>query len=154
MDISSTSALDISMCSEPAADPADASFAPFTSPSTSSTGSTSSSSEHPRGWKERKWIMNESKLTELFQKCTTCGALISEADQTITTFGSRIIVSWKCNYGHTGHWESCPNTRGMLENNLLAAAATLFTGATFTDIADWAGLLNLQLPQKTTYYNI
>ncbi len=42
----------------------------------------------------------------------------------------------------------------MPEINLLAAAATLFTGATFTDIADWAGLLNLQLPQKTTYNNI
>ncbi|CAM4572169.1 unnamed protein product [Leuciscus chuanchicus] len=142
------------MCSEPAADPSDASFAPFTSPSTSSTGSTSSSSEYYRGWNERKWIVNESKLMELFQKCSTCGALISQADQTIVTIGCRINVSWKCNNGHTGHWDSCPNTRGMPENNLLAAAATLFTGATFTDIADWAGLLNLQLPQKTTYYNI
>ncbi|KAK7132709.1 hypothetical protein R3I93_019063 [Phoxinus phoxinus] len=110
MDISSTSAFDVRMCSEPA----DASFAPFTSPSTSST----SSSEHPRGWKERNWIVNESKLMELFQKCSTCGAVISEADQTITTIGSGIIVSWKCNNGHTGHWESCPNTRGMPENNL------------------------------------
>lgn len=154
MDISSTSTLDINTCSEPAADPADTSFAPFTSPSTSTTGSTSSSSEHPRGWKERKWIVNESKLMELFQKCSTCGALISESDQTIITTGSRITVSWKCNNGHTGHWESCPNTRGMPENNLLAAAATLFTGETFTDIADWAGLLNLQLPQKTAYNNI
>lgn len=154
MDISSSSALEISMCSEPAADPSDASFAPFTSPSTSSTGSTSSSSEHYRGWNERKWIVNESKLMELFQKCSTCGALISQADQTIVTIGCRINVSWKCNNGHTGHWDSCPNTRGMPENNLLAAAATLFTGATFTDIADWAGLLNLQLPQKTRYYNI
>ncbi|KAF1395013.1 hypothetical protein PFLUV_G00007130 [Perca fluviatilis] len=43
----------------------------------------------------------------------------------------------------------------MAENNLLAAAAaTLFTDATYTDIADWAGLLNLQLPQKSTYYSI
>lgn len=151
MDISSTLALDISMCSEPAAD---SSFAPFTSSSTSTTGSTSSSSKHPRGWKERKWIVNESKLMELFKKCSTCGALMSEADQTIKTIGSRITVSCKCNNGHTGHWESCPNTCGMPENNLLAAVATLFTGATFTDIADWAGLLNLQLPQKTTCNNI
>ncbi len=42
----------------------------------------------------------------------------------------------------------------MPENNLLMAASTLFTGATYTTIADWAGLLNLQIPQKTTYYNI
>ncbi len=91
---------------------------------------------------------------ELFKKCSICGALTSEADQTIKTIGSRITVSCKCNNGHTGHWESCPNTCGMPENSLLAAAATLFTGATFTDIADWAGLLNLRLPQKTTYNNI
>ncbi|KAL7383208.1 hypothetical protein ABVT39_006543 [Epinephelus coioides] len=42
----------------------------------------------------------------------------------------------------------------MAENNLLTAAATLFTGATYTDIADWAAVLRLQLPKKTTYYNI
>ncbi|XP_050974514.1 uncharacterized protein LOC127170539 isoform X1 [Labeo rohita] len=133
MDISSTSALDISMCSEPDADPADASFAPITSSSTSTTGSTG-------GWKERKWIVNESKLMELFQKCSTCLAVMSEADRTIRTIGSRITVSWKCINGHTGHWESCPNTRGMPENNLLAAPATLFTGPTFD--------------KKTTHCNI
>lgn len=42
----------------------------------------------------------------------------------------------------------------MANNNLLSAAATLFSGATYTDIADWAGLMNLQLPKKTTYYNL
>ncbi len=151
MDISSTSALDISMCSEPAAD---TSFAPFTSSSTSNTGSTSSSSEHARGWKERKWIVNESNSWSSSRNAPFVELWHPKADQTIKTIGSRITVSWKCNNGHTGHWESCPNTCGMTENNLLAAAATLFTGATFTDIADWAGLLNLRLPQKTTYNNI
>ncbi|KAK0150511.1 hypothetical protein N1851_008389 [Merluccius polli] len=153
MDISSTSAFDISMCSEPAADPADTSFAP-TSPSTSTTGSTSSSSGPLGGWKERKWMVNESKLMELFQKCSTCGTLMSEANQTIHTFCSRITVSFTCNNGHTGHWESCPNTRQMADNNLISAAATLFTGATYTDIAEWAGLMNLQIPKKSTFYNI
>ncbi|CAM4505207.1 unnamed protein product [Leuciscus chuanchicus] len=42
----------------------------------------------------------------------------------------------------------------MAENNLLAAAAILFTGTTYTDIADCAGLLNLQLPHKTTNHCI
>ncbi|KAK0143836.1 Mannosyl-oligosaccharide 1,2-alpha-mannosidase IA [Merluccius polli] len=153
MDISSTSAFDISMCSEPAAHPADTSFAP-TSPSTSTTGSTSSSSGPLGGWKERKWMVNESKLMELFQKCSTCGTLMSEANQTIHTFCSRITVSFTCNNGHTGHWESCPNTRQMADNNLISAAATLFTGATYTDIAEWAGLMNLQIPKKSTFYNI
>ncbi|XP_039652905.1 uncharacterized protein LOC120556990 isoform X2 [Perca fluviatilis] len=160
MDVSSTSALDISMASEPAADPADSRFLPDTGPSTSTTGSSASIRGQFRGWKERKWLVNESKLMELFQKCTFCGAAMCDVNQTVKTSGSRIRVTWQCNSGHTGDWESCPTVRGMAENNLLAAAAaaaaaaTLFTDATYTDIADWAGLLNLQLPQKSTYYSI
>lgn len=42
----------------------------------------------------------------------------------------------------------------MPTNNLLVSACTLFTGATYTDIADWATLLNLQIPYKTTYHDI
>ncbi|XP_042610729.1 uncharacterized protein LOC109070109 [Cyprinus carpio] len=42
----------------------------------------------------------------------------------------------------------------MPANNLLVSACTLFTGATYTDIADWATLLNLQIPHKTTYFDI
>uniref|UniRef100_A0A8C2FEU5 Uncharacterized protein n=1 Tax=Cyprinus carpio TaxID=7962 RepID=A0A8C2FEU5_CYPCA len=154
MDISSTSAFDVSMTSEPATDPADISFVPLSSPSTSTTGSSASLSGPHRRWKERKWMVNESKLMELFRKCTICGVVMCDLNQNIKTFASRIQITWKCNNGHTGEWESCPNTRGMAENNLLSAAATLFTGATYTDIADWAGLLNLQLPQKSAFYTI
>lgn len=154
MDISATSAFDISMTSEPAADPADTSFVPYSTPSSSTTGSSTSLSGQPGGWHERKWIVNESKLMELFQRCPSCGASMCDLNQTKKTIGSQLTIKWECNNGHTGEWQSCPNTRGMPENNVLTAAATLFTGATYTDIADWAGLLNLQLPQKTTYYNI
>ncbi|XP_076156980.1 uncharacterized protein LOC143140023 isoform X2 [Alosa pseudoharengus] len=154
MDISTTSAFDISMTSEPAADPADTSFVPYSTPSSSATGSSASLSGQPGGWHERKWIVNESKLMELFQRCPSCGASMCDLNQTKKTTGSQLSIKWECNNGHTGEWQSCPDTRGMPENNLLTAAVTLFTGATYTHIADWAGLLNLQLPQKTTYYNI
>nr|XP_055073876.1 uncharacterized protein LOC129453589 [Misgurnus anguillicaudatus] len=155
MDTSATSVFDVSMTSEPAVNPTDTSFVPYSSPSnTTTTGSSSSLSGQPSGWKERKWIVNESKLMELFQKCTTCGAAMCDLNQTITQFGSRIEINWQCSNGHIGQWESCPNIRGMAENNLLASAATLFTGSTYTDIADWAGLLNLQLPQEATFHNI
>uniref|UniRef100_A0A8C6S7B3 Transposase n=1 Tax=Neogobius melanostomus TaxID=47308 RepID=A0A8C6S7B3_9GOBI len=152
MDMSAASVFDVSMTSETALDPADISFVPDSSTSTSTTGSSSSLSGQPRGFKERKWIVNESKLLELFLICPKCGSAMCDLNQTITQFGSRIYINWQCNNGHMGQWESCPNVRGMAENNLLATAATVFTGS--TDIADWAGLFNLQLPQKTTFYNI
>ncbi|XP_042631739.1 uncharacterized protein LOC122148634 [Cyprinus carpio] len=154
MDMSATSVFDVSMTSEPAVDTADTSFVPNSSPSTTTTGSFSSISGQARGWKERKWIVNESRLLELFQKCTTCGAAMCDLNQTVTQFGSRININWQCSNGHMGQWESCPNICGMAENNLFAAAATLFTGSTYTDIADWAGLFNLQLPLESTFYNI
>lgn len=83
MDISSTSAFDVSMTSEPATDPADISFVPLSSPSTSTTGSSASLSGPHRGWKERKWMVNESKLMELFRKCTICGVVMCDLNQNI-----------------------------------------------------------------------
>lgn len=155
MDISATSAaLDVSMTSEPAVDPADTSFVPYSTPSSSTTGSSTSLSAQPGGWHEKKWIVNESKLMELFQRCPTCGAPMCDVNQNIKEVGSQITIKWECNEGHSGKWQSCPDTRGMPENNLLTAGATLCTGATYTNIADWAKLLNLQLPQHTTYDSI
>uniref|UniRef100_A0A8C2Q5W2 THAP domain-containing protein 1 n=1 Tax=Cyprinus carpio TaxID=7962 RepID=A0A8C2Q5W2_CYPCA len=104
-----TSVFDVSMTSEPAVDTADTSFVLNSSPSTTTTGSSSSISGQARGWKERKWIVNESKLLELFQKCTTCGAAMCDLNQTVTQFGSRININWQCSNGHMGQWESCPN---------------------------------------------
>uniref|UniRef100_A0A8C6U2Q0 THAP domain-containing protein 1 n=1 Tax=Neogobius melanostomus TaxID=47308 RepID=A0A8C6U2Q0_9GOBI len=96
-------------------DPADISFVPDSSTSTSTTGSSSSLSGQPRGFKERKWIVNESKLLELFLICPKCGSAMCDLNQTITQFGSRIYINWQCNNGHMGQWESCPNVRGMAE---------------------------------------
>lgn len=155
MDVSQESyALDISMTSAPATDRADSSFVPPScSTSEKSSGSSWSIPEQLTGWAEKKWIVNESKLMELFKKCTTCGDAMFEPHIQINTSGSR-IKTWKCNNGHSGKWESCRNVCGMAENNILTAAATLFNGKTYTHISEWASLLNLQIPQKTTYYSI
>lgn len=154
MDTSATSSLfDASMTSETGLDPADSSFVPETSPSTSATGSSTSLSGQPSGWKERKWIVNESKLMELFQTCPSCASPMCDVNQTVSHCGSRIKIKWQCNNGHKGQWDSCPEVRGMPENNIVTQAAVVFTGATYTDIADWARLVNLQLPQKS-WFNV
>lgn len=89
---------------------------------------------------------------ELFTRCHHCGASVTETKK--TTCGSLIRVAWECSNGHQGKWNSCDEIRGMPANNLLVAACTLFTGATYVDIDDWASLLNLQIPKKTTFYAI
>lgn len=42
----------------------------------------------------------------------------------------------------------------MPENNLVSSAAILFTGTTQNEIAEWADVLNLQLPKKSSYYSL
>ena len=99
--------------------------------------------------------MDEAKLMELFKTCHQCGTAIKE--QTTTRHGSKIkmnCLTLTCLQGHSGEWQSCPDQRQMGCNNILTCAAILFTGATFTDIKDWAQLVNLQLPSKSQYYAI
>lgn len=91
---------------------------------------------------------------QLFKTCHKCGVFIEEQDKTVTTSGSHIHIRWTCLNGHSDEWESCPQLRGMAENNLLVASAILFTGSTYTEMFDWAELLNLQIPKKTTFYNL
>lgn len=143
--------LDVSMLSlDPPSDKKDLSFAPLSS--TTSTSTTNTEEEGSGTYKERKWIVNESNLMQLFTRCPQCGQTVIDTKK--FSFGSLLRVSWECINGHEGSWNSCNETRGMADNNLLVAASTLFTGATYVDIADWAACLNVQIPQKTTFYAI
>ena len=110
--------------------------------------------EQISSWSERKWIVNESALLKLFTTCHTCGQFIDTSEKEILTSGSKIKIKWTCIGGHRGVWESCPDVRGLAENNLVSSAAILFTGTTQTEITEWADLLNLQLPRKTQYYSM
>lgn len=127
----------------------DSTFLPLSSECTSTRTSSSDVSiagaEQRGDWSERMWIVNESALMELFVTCNTCGVAI--ADKNITSSGSMIKIEWTCHNHHTGVWQSCPEVRGMPENNLVSSAAIIFTGTTQNEIAEWADLLNLQLPK-------
>ncbi|XP_056457818.1 uncharacterized protein LOC130391621 [Gadus chalcogrammus] len=103
-------------------------------------------------WDERKWIVNESSIMQLFRTCHICAAQIT--DKKVTTTGSQLKIEWTCLNNHHGKWASCPDARGMAQNNLLVSAATLFSGTTFTEVHEWASILNLQLLKKSQYYSI
>ena len=123
-------------------DPADDSFEPLSDTSPSSPGSCSfstSSKGSGDSSADRRWLVDEAKLMELFKTCHQCGTAIKE--QTTTRHGSKIkmnCLTLTCLQGHSGEWQSCPDQRQMGCNNILTCAAILFTGATFTDIKDWA----------------
>lgn len=97
-------------------------------------------------WNQRKWIVNESNLMQLFKRCPECGSGI--IDTCTITKGSQIKITWECVKQHTGSWQSCPDVRQIPQTNIVSMASVLFTGSTFTEIKDWADLCNVQLPEK------
>ena len=135
-------------------DLADEDFVPLCDSTPSSPGSGSASVSDSgscitNGWAGRKWLVDEANLMELLRTCSRCGVAIEE--KRIATPASQIKVHWTCLNGHSGEWPSCPDQRNMGRNNLLVCAATFFTGATYSDIKDWAELINLQIPSRHSF---
>lgn len=140
---------------DPEDDPKDDSYKlPDTSPSSPSGSGSASTSNYgsKNAWSERKWIVDESCIMQMFQTCCQCGMPMEE--RKLTKHGSQLKIRWTCLQGHKGLWQSCPDQRKMARNNILTSAAILFTGGTYTDIKDWASLLNLQIPGKTQFYAV
>lgn len=138
----------------PADEETDGIFLPPSSKSTSTQASYSdseaASAGDPGQLCVRRWIVNEPQLLQLFVDCHQCCV----DDQKLISSGSKIRIEWNCLAGHSGVWQSCPDVRGMPENNILSSAAILFTGTTETEISEWAEVLKLQLPKKTAYYSV
>ena len=78
-------------------------------------------------WKERKFIIFESKLLELFQFCPSCSAHALFDVKRI--LGSMIKVEQTCgSCGFNRIWESQPMIGSVPAGNLIFSAALLLTG--------------------------
>ena len=106
------------------------------------------SEEHP----ERKFLVFESCLKLLLQFCSKCGGTIFESTE--TTSGSMFSVKMLCVNNHLTSWNSQPLIKNIAAGNLLSSAAILFSGNTFSHIAQFATFLNLKFFSHTTFYNI
>ena len=106
------------------------------------------SEEHP----ERKFLVFESCLKLLLKFCSKCGGTIIESTE--TTSGSMFSVKMLCVNNHLTSWNSQPLIKNIAAGNLLASAAILFSGNTFSRIAQFASFLKLKFFSHTTYYNI
>lgn len=127
-------------------------YKPDTATSSSPSHSSSSDEARQTGWQEKKAVVSESKLLELFRFCQTCGHVIDSRQ--VSYIGSQMRVKWECTNDHKGVWNSCPSERGMPQSNLILAAAVLFTGSTYTRLEEWAKLVNLQIFSSRTFYDI
>lgn len=89
-------------------DPGDESFQPWSDPTTPSSQKSDSGSgsgadrTSSRGheWAERKWMVDEDSLMDLFKFYRQCGVVMDE--KKVRTRGSQITIRWSCLNGHTG----------------------------------------------------
>ena len=101
---------------------------------------------------ERKFLVFESCLKLLLKVCSKCGGTIFESTE--TTSGSMFSVKMLCVNNHLTCWNSQPLIKNIAAGHLLSSAAILFSGNTFSRIAQFASFLNLKFFSHTTFYNI
>ena len=106
------------------------------------------SEEHP----ERKFLVFEPCLKLLLKFCSKCGGTITESTE--TTSGSIFSVKMLCVNNHLTSWNSQPLIKNIAAGNLLASAAILSSGNTFSRITQFASFPKLKFFSHTTYYNI
>ena len=102
----------------------------------------------------RRWIVDEAHIRDLFKFCPNCGKIITSLSP-YPGLGGRFVVKWQCHSGCSSSWDSSPKMpHRAADINILSSASVFFTGATYTDIFEWAELLNLQIPKATLFYSI
>ena len=107
---------------------------------------------------EKKYLIFESSLDLLIYKLScsepNCGSPVDWLEKKVC--GSLLCVKASCINGHTIlNWNSQPLVgMKMPVGNLLFSSAILFSGLTYSRIAELSSLLNLQIPGKSTYYKL
>ena len=98
---------------------------------------------------ERKFIVFESNLDDLFVKCQECGSKITEKSK--KTCGSSLTITSVCESGHSRVWHSQPHLGHQPVGNILLASAILKSGGLYKLYSVFASLLNLVFIGRTTF---
>jgi hypothetical protein len=100
---------------------------------------------------ERKFIVFESKLDQLFINCKECGSLC-EIDKTHT--GSMVTIKTVCCNNHIFEWRSQPYLNNLPTGNLLIPSAIVFTGGTYEASKQFSQALNMNFVNKDQFYKV
>ena len=100
---------------------------------------------------EKKFLVFDSKLNNLFKRCQECGDVVIE--QKRKTVGSMLSIEVTCHSGCKTTWESQPVVKRKPLGNLLLAASILSTGNTFAAFSRLGSCLNLQFFSLSVFYD-
>ncbi|XP_046863220.1 uncharacterized protein LOC124456963 [Xenia sp. Carnegie-2017] len=116
-----------------------------------SSPSSSNESDDDKQNTERKFIVFERKLDELFISCKFCSS-ICEIEK--STVGSMVMYKAICHKNHIFKWKSQPMLHNKPAGNVLIPAATIFIGSTYEPLKQFANALNLGFVNKDQFYNM
>ena len=100
------------------------------------------------------FIVYWTSLMILLEKCLFPACALSSDVANIIYKGSQLIVTMKCQGGHTITWNSQPNCNHYSVGNLVGAASVLFSANTYQRLASFFELANIQWLSKTSFYAI
>ena len=113
-------------------------------------GKKSSKPSKEKSYNERKYIVFESKLQELFANCPICH---ENGSTTLQEQGTLVQVTFTCRgCGHSTNWSSQPCLNRMPVGNLLLSAAILFTGSLVTKTFRLFDAMNLARMSQLAFY--
>ena len=117
----------------------------------SKDGYSSESDDEDPSTTDRKFIVFETQLDQLFRVCSECGS-VCEIEK--TEKGSAVKIRATCSQNHTFEWISQPLQNNIFIGDLLISAAILYTGGTFQGACHFAKALNLNFVRKSRFYDV
>lgn len=97
------------------------------------------------------FIVFWSSILILLKRCIRCGEIASIISHCYN--GTMIQLSLICRQGHKTSWSSQPvNSNGNAEGNIRMASGILFSGNTYTRIAETFSYANIRFFTKMTFY--
>ena len=104
---------------------------------------------HASRYQERKYIVFESCLLQLFTLCHVCLAPVTIDKK--SRRGTMLIIRSTCLEGHSRVWKSQPEHNNMPWGNFLVAAALLFSGSQPSKVLTFFKHLNLASISERLY---
>ena len=101
---------------------------------------------------EKKFICSMSSIQELFAFCMDIDCKMPLTDVKESFVGCVLQIRWKCKAGHCGEWKSSKMVKKLYVNNLLTAAALLFTGNNYTKLALFSKCLSLAFFGSSSFH--
>ena len=101
---------------------------------------------------DRKFIVFESNLRQLFRHCSLCGEPVVQ--MSMRAVGTAIVVTTDCMEGHKHNWHSQSVIRNVHAGNLLVPASVVFSGITFHRFTAMAEILQMTSLSESEFYRI